>query len=285
MATNKVIYQGNVLMDVTDSTVTPETLGEGVIAYAANGERIVGTGAGSGVSSWNDLKDKPFGYEEVVFLPETELVFTNNMAMFTPVGVFSEVGVYRVTFNGKEYECVSTTSGYSGIIGNPIAFEGEDNGMPFAIITMLQDDDSLAGIVVSLAGESNATIKIIHRVPKTIHNDFLPKPEVVDFITFDDVRAQTGETCTAKLTDDVKRNLESQFRNAGLQGICRCNLAIHLQCDNGYISATAIIPMFIVNADAQYMLTSVYLDNVITVLYDIRDGSLSVTARRLSYHN
>lgn len=42
MAVNKVIYGNNTLIDLTDSTVTPETLGEGVIAYNAKGERIVG---------------------------------------------------------------------------------------------------------------------------------------------------------------------------------------------------------------------------------------------------
>ena len=42
MAYNKVIYKGEVIMDITDSTVTPETLDEGIIAYGANGERIVG---------------------------------------------------------------------------------------------------------------------------------------------------------------------------------------------------------------------------------------------------
>lgn len=43
MAINKVVYDGRVLIDLTDSTVTPETLAEGVVAYNAKGERIVGT--------------------------------------------------------------------------------------------------------------------------------------------------------------------------------------------------------------------------------------------------
>lgn len=43
MAINKVIYAGNVLIDISDATVTPETLAEGVVAYNAKGERIVGT--------------------------------------------------------------------------------------------------------------------------------------------------------------------------------------------------------------------------------------------------
>lgn len=43
MPINKVIYYGTTLIDISDSTVTPETLLEGVIAYDAAGNRIVGT--------------------------------------------------------------------------------------------------------------------------------------------------------------------------------------------------------------------------------------------------
>ena len=43
MAVNKVVYGTTVIIDISDSTVTPETLAEGVIAYNAKGERIVGT--------------------------------------------------------------------------------------------------------------------------------------------------------------------------------------------------------------------------------------------------
>lgn len=43
MAVNKVVYGTTVLIDISDSTVTPETLAEGVIAYNAAGEMIVGT--------------------------------------------------------------------------------------------------------------------------------------------------------------------------------------------------------------------------------------------------
>lgn len=43
MAVNKVVYGSKVIIDISDSTVTPETLAEGVVAYNAKGERIVGT--------------------------------------------------------------------------------------------------------------------------------------------------------------------------------------------------------------------------------------------------
>lgn len=42
MAINKVIYDGKTLMDITEDTVTPETLAAGITATAANGEKIVG---------------------------------------------------------------------------------------------------------------------------------------------------------------------------------------------------------------------------------------------------
>lgn len=43
MGVNKVIYNGQVLIDLTSSTVTPETLLEGTIAFNSAGEQIVGT--------------------------------------------------------------------------------------------------------------------------------------------------------------------------------------------------------------------------------------------------
>lgn len=44
MRVNKVqLANGETIIDISDSTVTPETLAEGVIAYNAKGERIVGT--------------------------------------------------------------------------------------------------------------------------------------------------------------------------------------------------------------------------------------------------
>lgn len=44
MAVNKVDYYGRTLIDISDSTVTPETLAADAVAYNAAGERIVGIG-------------------------------------------------------------------------------------------------------------------------------------------------------------------------------------------------------------------------------------------------
>lgn len=39
---NKIIKDGTVLIDLTDSTVTPALLMQGVVAYGADGSRLVG---------------------------------------------------------------------------------------------------------------------------------------------------------------------------------------------------------------------------------------------------
>lgn len=43
MANNKITYFGETLVDLTDATVTPDTLLEGTTAYGASGARITGT--------------------------------------------------------------------------------------------------------------------------------------------------------------------------------------------------------------------------------------------------
>ena len=53
MAINKVIYQGNTLIDLTNDTVTPEALAEGVTAHSKSGEVITGTATGGAGGSGN----------------------------------------------------------------------------------------------------------------------------------------------------------------------------------------------------------------------------------------
>lgn len=43
MAVNKVVYSGNTLIDLTNDTVTADTLSEGVTAHGADGRQITGT--------------------------------------------------------------------------------------------------------------------------------------------------------------------------------------------------------------------------------------------------
>lgn len=65
MPNNKVVYFGETLIDISDSTITPETLPKGQIAYNAKGERIVGEmivfPAGT-VTMWAGSVEEPDGW-------------------------------------------------------------------------------------------------------------------------------------------------------------------------------------------------------------------------------
>ena len=43
MGVNKVVFGAVSVIDITDSTVTPETLKKGVKAYGADGDPVIGT--------------------------------------------------------------------------------------------------------------------------------------------------------------------------------------------------------------------------------------------------
>lgn len=66
MGVSKVIYGNTPVMDITDSTVTPQNLLSGEIAYGANGNRIVGT-------AQQNIADGIYAVEDVLFNTETSL--------------------------------------------------------------------------------------------------------------------------------------------------------------------------------------------------------------------
>lgn len=60
---NKVVVDGEILVDLTNDTVDPEHLAEGYTAHGRDGQPIVGImkeGGGSSVN-WEDIRNRPFG--------------------------------------------------------------------------------------------------------------------------------------------------------------------------------------------------------------------------------
>lgn len=43
MAVNKVVFGAVTIIDISDGTVTPSAMREGITAYGSNGEKLVGT--------------------------------------------------------------------------------------------------------------------------------------------------------------------------------------------------------------------------------------------------
>lgn len=66
MAVNKVVYNGETLVDLTNDSVTPETLAEGVTAHDKSGAVITGTMSAGGGGS-----DLPAGYSRVDYIKFT----------------------------------------------------------------------------------------------------------------------------------------------------------------------------------------------------------------------
>ena len=97
-------------------------------------------GAGGGVSSWNDLTDKPF-YEETVtveVLPETSfsLIHQDGCEQHHSEGLLGLVvgKKYKVVYNGKEYEYTAVDLNGMGVgFGNLAGIGAENNGEPFGV--------------------------------------------------------------------------------------------------------------------------------------------------------
>lgn len=106
-------------------------------------ENVVGLGSDSGgVSSWNDLTDKPFGEREnAVLLPPTQFVYDGSSFFVTPGYIeFIPGKTYTVNWNGVDYATVCFEGEYNEMLlaglGNPAAVGGSNSNQPFVIACM-----------------------------------------------------------------------------------------------------------------------------------------------------
>lgn len=122
-------------------------------------------GSGGGVSSWNDLTDKPFNIVEL--MPETQFVYVADYGNFIAQTDFELVAdkTYIINWNGVEYTGTAKTVYYNGgfmvAVGNEAFSGGEDNGLPFVVARQMFDD-FLKGIMfaVPLDGSTSITVGV-----------------------------------------------------------------------------------------------------------------------------
>lgn len=140
------LANGEVLVDLTNDSVTEETLAEGETAHDASGARITGTmKRGGGVSvqaDWNQtddtaadfIKNKPFGDTPVVILEEQELVYDPEIGgCIAPVSSPIQVGNLIVVADGVSYYTEAYVFNEYVVFGNLSLLEvGADTGEPFA---------------------------------------------------------------------------------------------------------------------------------------------------------
>ena len=121
-----------------------------------------GSGSG-GVSSWNDLTDKPFDIVEL--LPDTQFVYVDSMGLFMAQTDFQFVAgkTYTINWNGTEYTTTAKTYFYGGnvliAVGNEAFVGGETNGMPFVIgITLF--DSTAKGVVMAIPLDGSTAVTV-----------------------------------------------------------------------------------------------------------------------------
>lgn len=122
MPVNKVIFDNNVLIDITDSTIAPETVLEGYIGYAADGSRIVGTAKTGGGIVIVDEQDSHGGTIRHItgtptqtqtktvtptkstqtVQPDTDYMLTSVTVNPIPSQYIEPTGTKNITTNGTE---------------------------------------------------------------------------------------------------------------------------------------------------------------------------------------
>ncbi|MBO5837261.1 MAG: hypothetical protein J6Q92_05140 [Oscillospiraceae bacterium] len=182
MAVSKVeLANGEVLMDLTGDSVTPDTLAEGETAHDATGEPIVGrmkSGGGASVQSdWNQtdetaadfIKNKPFGDEvaEIFPLSDIEFVFDPDMgcAAILEISRTPSIGdTLDVTWDGVGYACEIIDFQGFPVFGSMPSW-GIDNGEPFFAMIMdgviqIADINAQEDVVRSIGISLQTIIKI-----------------------------------------------------------------------------------------------------------------------------
>lgn len=123
-------------------------------------------GGSGGVTSWNDLTDKPFGEVTTVkeVLAECQPEFVEGEGVFVLMGE-SDIAVgekYTVNWNGADYECVAVSAPNNSIaLGNMSAMGGDNTGEPFLIAYNI---DASAWSFIDMTGSTTLTISIRQEV-------------------------------------------------------------------------------------------------------------------------
>lgn len=175
------------VVDPTDtSTSHTVEIFKGAITIRTLDPKFLPEGFAGGVSSWNDLTDKPFGEEyvtETVFARDPLTGFEYNSAYscyfcpipFTPF-ILEDGKTYRVVWDGITYKFTALTANIGGTtfvcVGNGIIIGGPNTGEPFAI--GYNTATGWMNFFALTAGESH-TVEIYHDsiVVKTIDSKFL----------------------------------------------------------------------------------------------------------------
>lgn len=163
--------------------------------------------AGVGVSSWDELTDRPFYEEaaEVELVPEQDLELISNdtsvdlyQLELTPAPfVLTEGEIYRAVLDGSEYELICATDDSSRqVLSHNVTDENATVAwfaIQYAAPEVAEVDGGAVTLVVSTS-EANHTVGLYHKTTsvKTLDAKFIPM-DVIDTRIEDYVEAYIRE--------------------------------------------------------------------------------------------
>jgi hypothetical protein len=183
------LANGEVLVDLTEDSVTEETLAEGATAHDASGKKIIGTmksGGASVQSDWNQtdetaadfIKNKPFGETPTVLYEGTGLApmgEDGDYFLELPILEFAEFAQYTVVIDGEEYATEGQDLFGNIVIGNLAQLGLVDNGLPFLCIPDADTGES----TMFLSLISFTSLRIVENSIKKIEQKYLPTSSIV----------------------------------------------------------------------------------------------------------
>lgn len=205
-------------------------------------EPVTPSGSG-GVSSWNDLTDKPFYKEQETILDGTfEFVGTNGLYIGQiKDGNFNlENGKsYTVIWDGEAYQCVATTIEGATAIGNLGIVGQADTGEPFYVVTIGENR-----VFGTLDTAATHTIKVCTETIHTIDPEFLPAKGtfVVNLFHSYENGTWTSDKTAEEIVKAVRQGEAVQCVETNDDGI---HGAIwQLQSVNDYIDISSMMPEY-----------------------------------------
>lgn len=168
MAVNKVEYGGETLIDLTEDTVTPETLAEGITAHDASGEQIVGTMKSNSNTNITNLKSTVWKLNDALLIREAKsynVNFDSKGENYTQFNLAISVAAFL------QYVNANTSVSKAVCYGNPntgttvdywvdagykwVTFTGGDDATNIELINWLYDNGEFQGYDSSSSDETS----------------------------------------------------------------------------------------------------------------------------------
>lgn len=206
---------------------------------------------GGGVSSWNDLTDKPFGESEsIVNILPNGVTYNEDLPGFMGVATaIPAVGeMYTVMFNGTNYDTIAMDiEGVGAVLGNLALVGGEATDEPFLIAFAVNEGQSMA-VAMTLDGAQEASIAVYGKVKtvKKLDNIFYNAPCVYYTNTRANINENftnyvyTDEQCTQKVTVGELRATIGRPVMIVDGECCYCASAIEIYDSYGRIDVTKV---------------------------------------------